>query len=143
MNHLRQTAPRPFAFRSIALALASRRLTGALAVFARPLVLVGLLALVPAAGGQAAEHRLEFFVSLEGNDQWSGRHAEPNADRTDGPFRTLQRARDAIRQLKKAKQFPNGGVTVLVRGGLYELDVPLELTREDSGRDGAPVIYRP
>src|SRR5271166_5225474 len=37
------------------------------------------------------------YVSPEGNDAWSGKRAEPNPARTDGPFATLVRARDAIR----------------------------------------------
>ena len=28
----------------------------------------------------------DFFVSPGGNDRWSGKLAEPNADSTDGPF---------------------------------------------------------
>jgi len=40
-----------------------------------------------------------FFVSIVGNDTWSGMLAEPNAIKTDGPFATLSRARDAIHNL--------------------------------------------
>ena len=50
-----------------------------------------------------------FYVATNGNDAWSGTLAEPNAARTDGPFATLERDRDAVRPLK-------GGVTVWVRG---------------------------
>ena len=32
---------------------------------------------------------LEFHVSPEGDDAWSGRLAAPNADHSDGPLRTL------------------------------------------------------
>lgn len=42
-----------------------------------------------------------YFVSPEGNDQWSGTSPEPNSDNTDGPFKTLEKARDTIRQLKR------------------------------------------
>ena len=31
----------------------------------------------------------DLFVSTQGNDRWSGRLPEPNADKTDGPFATL------------------------------------------------------
>ncbi|HRR67609.1 MAG TPA: hypothetical protein P5063_08195, partial [Methanomassiliicoccales archaeon] len=40
---------------------------------------------------------VEVFVSPQGNDRWSGRLAAPNRSRTDGPFATLERARDAVR----------------------------------------------
>ncbi len=61
------------------------------------------------------------FVAAEGSDAWSGSLAEPNPSRTDGPFATLERARDKIRALKKAGSLPSGGVTVVVRGGRYFL----------------------
>jgi len=36
----------------------------------------------------------------------------------------------------------NGGVTVFIRGGVYQLSSPLVLTAADSGFDGAPIIYQ-
>ena len=39
-------------------------------------------------------------VAPGGNDAWSGRLAEPNAGKTDGPLATLAGARDAVRKLK-------------------------------------------
>ena len=49
------------------------------------------------------------YVSLNGNDAWSGRLAEPNAEKTDGPFRTLAKAAGAMK----------AGDTCLVREGVY------------------------
>ena len=43
---------------------------------------------------------VRFFVATDGDDAWSGAVPEPNAGRTDGPFATLTRARDAVRELK-------------------------------------------
>ena len=37
-----------------------------------------------------------FFVAPNGRDSWSGRLAVPNADGTDGPFATVERARNAL-----------------------------------------------
>ncbi len=85
---------------------------------------------------------LKFYVAPNGNDEWSGRLPTPNAKRTDGPFATLHRARDAIRELKRQGKFPKNGVIVEVRGGVYELSTPIELTAEDSGLPNAPVVYR-
>ena len=40
-----------------------------------------------------------FYVAPDGNDAWSGRLSEPNAAGADGPFKTIERARDEIRNL--------------------------------------------
>lgn len=77
------------------------------------------------------------YVATNGNDAWSGRLAEPNAARTDGPLATLARAQAVVRDLKRT-----GGVTVMVRGGEYRLTEPLAFTAADSGADAAPVVYR-
>ena len=45
-------------------------------------------------GAQAQDTSL--FVAPNGNDAWSGKLAEPNAEKTDGPFGTLERALDAV-----------------------------------------------
>lgn len=84
----------------------------------------------------------EFYVATAGNDSWSGKLPEPNAAKTDGPFASLSRARDAIRAAKKAGQLPDGGVTVSVRAGVYELTEPFGLTSQDSGTQAGPVVYR-
>ena len=40
-------------------------------------------------------------MSTEGSDAWSGTLAKPNGQQTDGPFATLQQARDAVPNLRK------------------------------------------
>jgi Right handed beta helix region len=82
------------------------------------------------------------FVALDGRDSWSGKLAAPNRQRTDGPFATLERARDEVRGIKAKGGLPPGGVTVEVRGGTYERERPFELTAADSGSATAPVVYR-
>ena len=70
--------------------------------------------------GSTKENRADFYVSPAGNDAWSGTLEGPNADRTDGPFLTPFKARDAVGELKAS-----GGETdivVLFRGGRYYLD---------------------
>jgi len=83
-----------------------------------------------------------FFVSPAGSDQWSGTHFEPNGAKTDGPFATLEKARDAVRSLSQAGKLPWGGMTVYIRGGLYSFDDTFSLTTEDSGTINAPVHWR-
>jgi hypothetical protein len=85
---------------------------------------------------------LILFIANDGNDNWSGRIAVPNAARNDGPFATLERARDEIRKLKQAGEMPKGGVTVELHGGVYQREQPLELNEADSGTKDAPVVYR-
>ncbi len=85
---------------------------------------------------------LDLYVSTEGNDQWSGRMASPAADRADGPFETLNRARDEIRSIKLAGGYPMGGVTVWIRSGLYPLSAGFALDSVDSGEPGSPIEYR-
>jgi len=78
----------------------------------------------------------DIYISPTGNDGWSGKLPEPNTAHTDGPLRTLEAARDALRLHQ-----PGGG-TVWLRGGDYERAASFELTAEDSGTVGAPIIYR-
>jgi parallel beta-helix repeat protein len=83
-----------------------------------------------------------FYVSERGNDAWSGKLETPNDRNTDGPFATLARSRDAIRELKRQQ----GGtidrpITVMVRGGTYFLSEPLTFTTEDSGTPAFPITY--
>ena len=81
-----------------------------------------------------------FFVSTDGNDGWSGTLAEPNAEKNDGPFATIARARDAIREMKG-----NGGlagpVNVMMRGGTHFLDETVVFGTEDSGTEDCPITY--
>ncbi len=81
-----------------------------------------------------------FYVSTGGNDSWTG--TRPQATQGDGPFRTLERARDAIRQRKQSDALPRGGITVEVAKGTYCLERPFELTTADSGTPECPITYR-
>lgn len=80
-----------------------------------------------------------FYVSPDGDDAWSGRLSVADARKTDGPFRSVSRARDEIRALKS--KGPVGPVAVYLRGGRYELGGTLEFTPADSGTEDASVVY--
>jgi len=71
-----------------------------------------------------------FYVALDGKDE--------NLGTLEKPFATLERAREAVRQMKP---YPEEGVAVRLRGGVYERREPFVLGPEDSGRPGAPVVY--
>jgi parallel beta-helix repeat protein len=81
-----------------------------------------------------------FFVAADGDDRWSGRRSRPNFRRSAGPFATLARARDAVRQLKAAGGLASP-VTVYVRGGTYYLSETIRFTPNDSGTPACPVTY--
>ncbi len=67
-----------------------------------------------------------FYVAANGKDSWSGKLSAPNADGTDGPFASLEHARDAMRS--------DGHIdTTYVRDGTYFLSKTLELSALDSG----------
>lgn len=83
---------------------------------------------------------IRFFVATDGNDAWSGKLPVPNAQKTDGPFAMLQRARGAVRELKE-KNGLKEPVTVMVRGGKYYLEETLVLGPEDSGTRDFPITY--
>ncbi len=94
------------------------------------LLFAGLLGLVAGAPGLADEEPIRFFVSLDGDDAAPG-----TADR---PFRTLERARDAARALRDARDVPAAARTIVVRPGRYARGGTFALDARDSGREGAP-----
>ncbi|OGV67435.1 MAG: hypothetical protein A3K19_15360 [Lentisphaerae bacterium RIFOXYB12_FULL_65_16] len=95
-----------------------------------------LCALIPLASMLCAALPLHaetrYVVAPNGDD------ANPGS--VEKPFRTVEAARDAVRALKR-----DGGlkepVTVLLRGGMYCLDKPVEFTADDSGTADAPITY--
>jgi len=78
--------------------------------------------------------RADFYVSTTGSDDNSGSKASP--------FSTLERARDAVRQLKMSGALPKRGLTVWLRQGDYVRSRALEFTAADSGTTGAPMVWR-
>ncbi len=60
----------------------------------------------------------------------------------DKPLLTLDRARDALRTLRREGRIPAEGATVVVHGGLYPVRQSLRLDPADSGTRTAPVVFR-
>ena len=85
---------------------------------------------------------LTLYVGPEGNDNWSGTLAEPNAAKSDGCFATLNRARNEIRKFKKSRSLPEGGIVVEIREGVYPLTTNFLLETEDSGTESSPIEWR-
>ncbi len=80
------------------------------------------------AGTNESGDSTAFFVAPGGSDSWSGRLAQVNADRTDGPLATLEAACRAARKVG-TKQTR----TIVVQEGQYSVNEPLVLTSEDNG----------
>ena len=81
------------------------------------------------------------YVSLGGNDGWSGTLPETDGQTADGPFATLKRARQEVRELIRAGRIPDGGLHVYIRGGRYVLRSSFVLTAEDGGTAGKRIAW--
>lgn len=76
----------------------------------------------------------DFYVAPKGSDKNSGTKSNP--------FLTLERARDAVRELKHAGTIPKNGLTVWLRAGDVVRTNALELTQADSGTAEGPIVWR-
>lgn len=82
----------------------------------------------------AVQPGVEYYVAADGSDQNSGSISSP--------FKTLEKARDAVRTLKSSSGLPDGGVVINIRGGEYNLNDSFELTSSDSGAVDKYVTYK-
>ena len=87
---------------------------------------------------QAASN-VDFYVNPGGNDHWNGKAPRESGD--NGPFATLTRAREAVRDLKRQDGLARP-IIVEVGAGRYKLPETWLFTPEDSGTEMAPIIYR-
>ena len=79
------------------------------------------------------ESKNYYFVSNDGNDSNDGTEK--------APFKTIEKARDKVREIIAAGAYPDGGITVYLRGGEYEITKSVELGAGDSGTKENPVTY--
>jgi hypothetical protein len=80
-------------------------------------------------------------VAPQGNDSWSGRTAQANPERTDGPLASLDGAKNAVRRIKAARKTP-GPIRVIFADGTYRLTKPVIFTPDDSGTADSPITYQ-
>ncbi|HEU4682888.1 MAG TPA: right-handed parallel beta-helix repeat-containing protein [Nitrospira sp.] len=64
--------------------------------------------------------------------------SDKNSGTEDQPFASIDRAREAAKELSKEM---NGDLLLYLRGGTYQLDRPLVLRPEDSGQNGHRITY--
>ena len=73
----------------------------------------------------------KFYVSPDGNDNWSGTINEP--------FRTLNKAKNVVRiEIKSDRK----DIYIYLRGGKYQLDSTLNFFYEDGGVGDQKIIYK-
>ena len=77
------------------------------------------------------EETNEFYVSPNGSDENDGKSAET-------PFATLEKARDAVREINGDMQ---EDITVYLMDGTWELDETLKFDERDSGTNGFDIHY--
>lgn len=82
---------------------------------------------------QINKNELTIYIAPNGDDK--------NEGTMDQPLASLIGARDWIRNHKKNTGF-TGPVTVLIRGGEYQMSAPFELYPQDGGSEEAPVVYK-
>lgn len=75
----------------------------------------------------------KLYIAPNGDDDNNGSIEEP--------FATLEKARNTIRSIKQSQGLPEGGITVYLRGGTYQMQNSFSLTAQDSGSQNAPIIY--
>src|SRR4030042_6058678 len=95
--------------------------------------------------------KADFYVSQRGDDRWAGTLPEPNNDKTDGPFLTIERSQKAVCDLKEKVFLPKDppvekrfigsphpfgrgkDILIYIRGGNYFLKQPLIFEPPDGG----------
>jgi hypothetical protein len=92
-----------------------------------------LFATIVVMGTMCGVGRADFYVSTAGNDANSGTKEKP--------FRTIEHARDAVRQQVKQSQ-KREPITVWIAAGSYYLEHTIDFAPEDSGAKDAIVSYR-
>jgi len=71
-----------------------------------------------------------FFVSPNGSDNWSGRLSEPNHEKTDGPFATLERAKQDVNEIQKSQSQEQ--IVIEIRKGSYPFLASLILENQNN-----------
>lgn len=93
---------------------------------AKEIALVAVCLAVGTSAGAA-----DFYVAPNGSD------SDPGTERA--PFATLARARDAVREKKRA--VPAHDYEVVIRGGLYRVQDTVVFSLADSAADGRTITY--
>ncbi|NJA05751.1 right-handed parallel beta-helix repeat-containing protein [Methylococcaceae bacterium WWC4] len=83
----------------------------------------------------------DFYVARNGDDRLDGSSTTINAATKTGPFKTLAKAQQTIRDLKAAGNLTEA-VTIHIGAGTFQLKAPLELNEADSGEAGKEITWQ-
>lgn len=98
-----------------------------------------------ASPGARAQSPADFYVAANGNDAWSGTLAAPNAAKSDGPYASVARVQQPVRDAEHGKH--ESGITVTPREGTYYRSLSptnpgtLNFTAQDSGKSNRPITW--
>ncbi|EMI21877.1 parallel beta-helix repeat protein, partial [Rhodopirellula maiorica SM1] len=85
--------------------------------------------------GNRPKDSVTFYVAVDANGDGNGTSSDP--------FQSLEQARDGIRAARKSCRLRSDQpVTVRIGPGVYRRSSSFQLSAEDSGTAGAPVVYR-
>ena len=110
---------------------------GRVALYGLCIMLGAFWLILPGKARSGERDSVVFYVAADGSDSWSGKRAAPNSNRTDGPFASLQHARDAVRTSLATGLHPS----VRIRQGTYRFESTLLLESKDSGSEERPVVW--
>ncbi|MFT3702616.1 MAG: right-handed parallel beta-helix repeat-containing protein [Agriterribacter sp.] len=82
-----------------------------------------------------------FYISLRGNDAWSGTFANPASDNSDGPFRTFSKALQKMEALNTSVN-QNHTFVFLVRGGDYSIDETIAITDKQTSEHHIHFVWK-
>lgn len=92
-----------------------------------------VLILLSVAGFTLSASAKTIYVAPNGNDRWSGRSSTVSPGNNDGPLATIKAALETARTQRQQAGQSNEPFEIVLRGGVYELTEPIELTAVDSG----------
>lgn len=95
-------------------------------LFALGWLAAALIGAGPAMRAEAGAEGPVRYLSPQGDDRWSGTRADPLPDGSDGPFASLEAARDALRAAGRPG-------TIILRGGEYHLRATVDFDARDAG----------
>lgn len=75
-----------------------------------------------------------FYVAVDGNDS--------NDGSKENPLATFDGARKAVLAYKNEFGLPDGGIEVLFKDGTYSVTSSVNFSKEDSGAEGKPIVYK-
>jgi len=80
-----------------------------------------------------SEQAKELYVSPSGSDD--------NPGTSSAPYQSIEKARDAIINMKQAGKYPEKGVQVILKEGNYKINNSIQFGASCSGEKDAPVTF--